>query len=170
MTYCLPTYANEQDIVNSFTNFTNNIVSEVQANYNTTPYKVKYIIVSEREKVFNKAGNYWVKFGKTNLRSSINIKRTDSLITPYIGYLILSCDFIDYYSSNNNNGEFKTKEQAEKAFLLRINPSNDETRFTYAYQNGKWILKYVEWRTPLINNGLWVQSDLKTPQERFLIH
>lgn len=169
MTYCLPTYASEQDIVNSFTNFTNNIVAEIQDSYNKNPYKVRFYEPLDIQRKYYNDNGHWYKISKCNLRSSIDIQRTDSLITPYIGYFTLNSDTINYYSSDNPKGEYRTREEAEKASLQRLSISETEYRFSYAYQNGQWVLKLAEWKDPDLTNGLWKEGTLSTPQSNFVI-
>ena len=168
MTYCLPTYANEQEIVNSFTDFTNQILSEIRASYAREDYYVDFCKETIEDKRYGIRGNYWYKMGHCDLRSSIDVRKTDSLMTPYEGYLILGNSTVRYYSHNNANGEYQTREEAESAKLKKITFNEYEQKFVYAYQNGQWVLKAVFWKDPNITKGLWKVTGLRTPIDTYI--
>lgn len=168
MTCCLPTYANEQDIVNSFTNFTNKILSEIRASYAREDYYVNFHKETIEDKRDGIRGNYWYKMGYSDLRSSIDIRKTDSLMTPYEGYLILGNSTVRYYSPNNTIGEYQTRQEAELAKLKKVTFDEYEYKFVYAYQNGQWVLKALFWRDPNITNGLWEVTELGNPLDMYI--
>ena len=140
VTFCNNCFADEQEIVADFTNFTNNICNEIKENYKEI--KVAYVPY-DRDIDY---GDFWVKRQRTNLSSSIDIQKTSSLISPYMGILILSNDYTLYHSTDNLKGNYHTALEAEKANIATITKGDGLYRFTYMYQNGEWILKRVQYR------------------------
>lgn len=83
---------------------------------------------------------------KTNI--SYDISKTQSIITPYTGYITVT-----YIRSENNKcGNFKTKYTDPRYTTEELALQNDlptcykpintmRTTFYFAYQNNKWVLK-----------------------------
>lgn len=133
-------FASEQEIINSFTNFTNNISNEIRENYKEV--KVVYVPY-DRDTDY---GDFWVKRQRTNLSSSFDIQQTTSLISPYMGILILSNDYTLYHSTDNLKGNYQTASEAEKADIPVTSKGDGLYKFTYMYQSGEWVLKRVQYR------------------------
>ena len=131
MTYCLPTYANEQEIVNSFKVFVANLVAPIEATYN----KGYYDIVDGTDGYF-KTNDY-------DLTYTYDIKKSDSIMYPYIG--ILSVRNKTAFSKN-----YKTEQEARNAFDVQFISENEE-RYIYKYDNGKWVGKVAYYKL----NGQW---------------
>lgn len=148
-------FADEQEIVNSFTGFTNNIISELQANFD------------EGAKVRKaKARNFWFKQQRTNLQASIDIQKTNSLISPYEGILEIHIDCINYVTNDNSMGIFNTEEEARNATIPSYYSDFSYDKFIYLYQGNKWELKRVMSR--LKSEPTWFDSGLETPQEMYM--
>nr|DAL54016.1 MAG TPA_asm: hypothetical protein [Caudoviricetes sp.] len=165
MTICSISFASEQDIVNSFTSFTNGIISEIQESHNRGDSQVKWVPFNE----YSSSG-YWSKFGIDGLNASIDIRKTNSLVTPYIGILNLSAEQFRYKYSKGANAkaEFSTKVAAENA---KIKGAGVQlvSRFTYGYQNESWVLKKREWKYQFIDD-YWHDGKLLTPQQEFILN
>lgn len=145
-------FANEQEVVNSFTNFTNNIISELQANFDegAKVRKAKYY-------------DFWYKQQRTNLQASIDIQKTNSLISPYEGILEIRYDSIRYSTETCTNGEFNTEEEARNATVTRYISDDTIEKYLYIYQGNQWKLKRVMSR--LKSEPTWFDIDLQTPQQ-----
>lgn len=154
--FCSSCFAGEQEAVASFKSLTGNIVAEIQNNINEGG-KVRYFA----------KGDYWFKHQKVNLKSAIDIHKTDSLISPYKGILELQADDVKYYSIGNDKGHYTNKEEAKGAGFPRIIPAITKTRFIYMYQNEVWVLKDVQYQ--FLDEYIWKQNDLKSPQEYFCV-
>lgn len=148
-------FADEKEVVNSFTDFTNNIISELQANFNEG--------VKVRK---GKARSIWYKQQRTNLQASIDIQKTNSLISPYEGILEIHVDSIDYITNDNPTGNFDTEEEARNATIPSYYSDFSIDRFIYVYQGNQWKLKRVISR--LKSDPTWFDSDLQTPQEMYM--
>lgn len=145
-------FADQQEVVNSFTNFTNNIISELQANFNegAKVRKAKYY-------------DFWYKAERTNLQASIDIQKTNSLISPYEGILEIRYDSIRYNTEDCVDGEFDTEEEAKNANIPRYISDYTMEKYFYLYQGNKWTLKRVMGR--LKSDPTWFDMSLHTPQE-----
>ena len=87
------------------------------------------------------------------LESSIDVQRSDSLISPFIGYLNLiyqtdntiKCgDMVIHYSSGNSNVHgYTTFEKAMSRIHDCFQPLgfSDNVRLIFAYQDGRWVFK-----------------------------
>lgn len=119
MTYCLPTYANEQEIVNGFQTFVLNLVTPIEATYGKGYYNI-----------LGDDGTYF-KAHKVNFKYECDIKKSDSVMFPYFGILEISNDI-------NYSNYYKTKKEAERALDVKFT-THDIKRLIYKYNNGEWI-------------------------------
>lgn len=149
-------FASEQEAVDSFKTMTNNIVSEIQDNFNRGG-KVKYSVDS----------NKWHKYRNLNLQSAIDVQKTDSLISPYKGILELQADTARYYSITKGQWYYDSKNDAKEASLYEVIPAITKMRFVYMYQDNNWVLKQVQYQ--FLDEYVWKQNDLKSPQEYFCV-
>ena len=134
--YCIPGYASEQEAIDSFINIVNQIQAGIEKTYTDEYATVKFV---EKGK-YNKA--YWFKQRNGNLSVAYDIKKSDSLISPYNGIIDVSYDSLVYYDLNNYDGHFQTELEAQNAMLKKTNNYSGRNRkFFYAYQNNKWVLK-----------------------------
>ena len=96
------------------------------------------------------------------LNSNINVMKTDSLVTPFLGYLTIEykvqdnkqCGDIDKdngYSTYNQAFAYKGKCLTESNSLIR------ETKLVFAYQDNKWIFKAA---IQVKNDGVLVEREL----------
>jgi hypothetical protein len=95
------------------------------------------------------------------LNSKINVVKTDSLVTPFIGYLTIKykaqdnkqCGDIDKdhgYSTYSQAFVYKGKCLTESDYLIR------ETKLVFAYQDDKWIFKDA---IQVTNDGVFVEGE-----------
>ena len=124
-------FANEQEVINSFKKLVNELCIHEQATYGV---RVSYIS-------YKNGKGYWSKYQKTNLKTEIDIQKTNSIISPYKGIVILRNDIIDYCSNDNPKGQYATKEEAEKADMQWYKRAKCEYRYIYIYQNNEWQLE-----------------------------
>ena len=134
MTYCLPTYANEQEIVNSFKAFVADLVAPVEATYGNGYYEV----IDGSEGYF-KTRNYGFTY-------TYDIKKSDSVMFPYIGILEVS-------NKTNFTKTYATEAEARNAFDIDF-ISEDRQKYIYKYDNGKWIGKVAYYEL----KGQWKES------------
>ena len=66
----------------------------------------------------------------------LDLRSTDSLLSPYVGT-------IEYNTARCITAYWKTKAEAQKDTACA-----DQHRDTYAYQDGKWVLKSRRFLTP----------------------
>lgn len=149
-------FASEQETVDSFKAVTNNIIFEIQDNFNQGG-KVKYSVDS----------NKWHKYRNLNLQSAIDVQKTDSLISPYKGILELQADTARYYSTVKGQWYYDSKNDAKEASFYEVIPAITKMRFVYMYQDGNWVLKQVQYQ--FLDEYVWKQNDLKSPQEYFCV-
>ena len=138
MTYCLPTYANEQEIVASFQTFARNLVAPIEATYGKGYYR---IVKSDRG---------YFKSKQTDFSYSCDIKKTDSVMYPYLGILEIS-------NKDNFSKLFATEAEARNVMIYTMETYNTH-RFTYRYCNGKW----EENRAYMYLDGHWNDSSFKS--------
>ena len=96
------------------------------------------------------------------LHSNINVIRTDSLITPFLGYLTIEykvqdnkkCGDVEKYngySTYNQALAYKGKCLTESDYFIR------ETKLIFAYQDNKLIFKSA---VQVKNDGVFVEREL----------
>ena len=153
-------FASEQEAVDSFKTMTNNIVSEIQDNFNSRQAVIKFVEAS----AYNKA--YWFKTKPYKIEVSMDIVKTDSLLSPYKGILVLRQIDIEYHDANNDT-KFNTKEDAYKAIMNTENPDLIINRYTYLYQDNQWILSKSEFR--FADEYSWTtHSTPYTPKQEYI--
>lgn len=138
MTYCLPTHANEQEIVASFQSFVNGLIAPIEATYN----KGYYVVIESDRGYF--------KSQQTDFTYSCDIKKTDSVMYPYLGILEVS-------NKHNFSRMYEIESMARVATFF-VHTSHHQHRFTYRYCNGKW----EENRAYMYLDGHWLDSSFKS--------
>jgi len=156
-------FANEKDVVSSF----ESIVSKFDGFVSTSPVA----LISEDFGESSPSGriNYLLKLEKLNL--GYDIQKTDSLVTPYSGYIIVSLrvqsnakygditntrlEFDKSYNAKDveYNWGFQYAEDAEKVRKFAkcaSDPGHSEVewccgdvKLLYAHQGGEWVFKTV---------------------------
>ena len=130
---CSVSFANEQEVVASFKAFVADLVTPVEATYGNGYYEV----IDGSEGYF-KTRNYVFTY-------TYDIKKSDSVMYPYIGILEVS-NQIEY------SKRYMYEIEARKATDIDFT-SKQERRYIYKYDNGKWIGKVAyfeilgEWQT-----------------------
>ena len=84
----------------------------------------------------------WIKqYFRASTDYSIDVRRTDSIISPYIGT-------VQFAVSNYKSACHKTREEAEKDNRLETDCSTQTDcsthKYTFAYQDEKWVIKSRE--------------------------
>ena len=123
LTICCTAFANEQAIVDSFANFINPKIVEVQQSYENSKPVVTYV-----------EGNKYVKsyYTKDIERFSyrVDVRETDSLMSPYIGVLELKRVGTSF-KPHATEQEALNENQVWIDFVTRY-------RLVYNYNNGNW--------------------------------
>ena len=141
--------ATDQEIVASFQQF---ITEQLTPIYET--YKGNHYSVLGLSKDYSSKRQEWFK-SKSDLDSkySIDVEKTNSLVSPYIGTLVIK---IHYFSSEH----FPSYASAEAATASRI---NDTTTYTFkiAYQKEKWVLTKYGTQSALLGNNFlgWYETN-----------
>lgn len=134
---CSVSFANEQEVINSFKAFVADLVAPVEATYNKGYYTVL------------DGSNGYFKTSSHSLTYTYDIKKTDSVMYPYLGILEVS-------NKTNFYKHYATEIEARNAFDVDF-VSEDRQRNIYKYDNGKWIKKesyyFFEY------DGTWKQAD-----------
>jgi hypothetical protein len=158
-------FANQgKDVVGSF----ESIINKVDEFLSTSPV----VLISEdfRSSPSGRI-NYLLKFEKLNL--AYDIQKTDSLVSPYTGYIVVSlkvesnAEYGDIISKRLNiktmeddeyNWGFQYAEDAEEVERFAKCVSEPEyseiqwccgdVKLLYAYQGGKWVFKGVNTEGP----------------------
>ena len=134
---CSVSFANEQEVINSFKVFVADLVAPVEATYG----KGYYVILEDSGRFF--------KANKHSFAYTYDIKKTDSVMYPYLGILEVS-------NKTNFYKHYATEIEARNAFDVDF-VSEDRQRNIYKYDNGKWIKKesyyFFEY------DGTWKQAD-----------
>lgn len=135
LTLCSSCFALTSDeAVVSFKNFTNNIVTRIQESQSKNEWEIKY----------NQEAQKYSKIGHTNFRYSVDLKATNSLMYPFVGYLFCKSDTIRYVTSDNPYGIFSSEAAARNANKTVIDSTslgNEWIRYQYYYENNNWVLK-----------------------------
>src|SRR5919106_4818142 len=88
----------------------------------------------------------------TLLKISFDVQRTNSLVSPFIGYLFLTCageqtgkcgDIVQRYGDLRIVDGFSTREKAiaRARTCFKAAPPPWPMRFTFVYQDGRWVFK-----------------------------
>lgn len=159
-------FASEQDIVNSFTEFANSQIQPIRESYARKDTVVYRIEDNKRSReITPEYIGFYRKKGATNLQAGYDLKKTDSLVNPYLGIISMSNESLSYFTPENRGGYYKTREAAEKAFMVRNLGTGFDMKFYYTYNNGQWILNKVT-----NYSGSYIYDyDLNPPAYYFLI-
>lgn len=135
---CSVSYASEQEVVASFQAFVANLVAPVEATYGKGYYRVV------------KTDEGYFKSQQTDFTYSCDIKKTDSVMYPYLGILEVS-------NKDNFSRNYATEAEARNATIYTIDSYNTH-RLTYRYCNGKW----EENRAYMYLGGHWNDSSFES--------
>lgn len=130
MCCCTSVFANPQEAISSFAEIASKVQTEIRKT-DTDEYA---------NILFYKYGNSWIKTRYTFMRTSYDVRKTDSLTSPYKGILSIDRFYIRYIDENNPEGMFKTKAEAIDAKNTKF-IDEDHIEFIYDYTNGEWIIK-----------------------------
>lgn len=131
LTICSSCFANEQAIVDSFKTF---VPAEIQVIKNTYPVLGTEQITKHEPDKYNKE-TYYQKKKQEFSYDILNVEKTDSLMYPYMGYVLLEKK-TTYYKKNNDIA--MAFGEIDIAFV-----STTKYRVEYSYDNGSWNLAFV---------------------------
>ncbi len=89
------------------------------------------------------ADGYWQKRKHKAASIKYDVRKTDSLVSPYVASV--SWDVVGRLTK-----AFPTKEGAEKAEFAPPTILSERWNATFAYQDGKWVVTDVWWRSELV--------------------
>lgn len=131
LTICCTAFASEQDIVNSFKTFANTKIQPIEQTYETSHYIIKFM-----------EGNKYVKPSYTKqdqvFTYELDVKKTDSLIFPYIGIIRLT-------KTTRYNGKHLSEEEAINTPMSNLPYDVVRAAVIYDYDNGNWRANYYEY-------------------------
>lgn len=147
------------DVVTQF----KNLVAKIDDRFKKMP-----VVLTSQDFSSSRSGKIYYKLQFENLESSYDVQTTNSLVTPYTGFLILKIrvktnardgDVKGYDYNVGFSDSLQAKENDN--FVSCASPSYDinqwcvgEIKVSYAYQNDKWIFKGVDAEVPnKIANG-----------------
>ena len=132
---CSFAFANEQHAKSSFEKMAATIIQDLNNSYNRGDYAVVYF-----DDVYFADGTSggWLKMGYNSLRSGYAVYPNQNAAAPYIGVIEVANRTIYYCSPENTYGEFKTKEEAERAMNIAEEGHPNHSRYLYLYKNGQW--------------------------------
>lgn len=131
LTICCTAFANEQAIVDSFKTF---VPAEIQVIKNTYPVLGAEQITKHEPDKYNKE-TYYQKKKQEFSYDILNVEKTDSLMYPYMGYVLLEKKTTYYKRSLS---QLQATKEIEIAYI-----STDKYRVEYSYDNGSWNLAFV---------------------------
>jgi hypothetical protein len=126
----------ENTVVSSFQKY----VEDFMASYQT----------NSRERVTELGGGWVKEIYRTIGKPSIDVKKTDSLMSPYVGI----CAFT---LRSDRTAFYKTKEEAAKDNKF-VESTDCDHRHRYAYKSEKWVSTTREYHTRVdarIDSGEW---------------
>ena len=103
-------------------------------------------LIQERETYISNGGVWnnrsigWARVSAKVADVQYDVRKTDSLVSPYTGIatfnVIMSSDFFATESEARGTDTGNAKDSSK--------PSSLKCRYTYAYQEGKWVVKQQE--------------------------
>jgi hypothetical protein len=120
----------------------------------------KPMILSKQDFTQSPTGKSYSHVRLTLLDSGFDVQHTNSLVSPFIGYLSLTCvaentnkcgDIVIYSKVGREKVQrdvygYSTREKAIAGVRDCLKPTNTPlgpVRFTFAYQDGRWVFKDV---------------------------
>lgn len=137
------------DVVTQF----RNLVAKIDNRFKTIP-----VVLTYQDFSTSPSGFIFYKLQFERLESSFDVQTTNSLVTPYTGYIVLKLKVKtnaksgDVISIDYNVGfSDSTKAKQNDNYETCTDPKYDlnqwcvgEIKILYAYQNGKWIFKSID--------------------------
>ena len=120
----------DQEIVDSFKEHVNGIMQPIIDSYN---FDSSWVTFHEKQPYVKGSKDFWSKCSLELPTFRVDVKKTDSLISPYIGELIGTQNCIEYAGKYNSENEAKTANIVENIRFMR------SFKFIYAYQEGQWV-------------------------------
>lgn len=153
MIFCVSGFASEQNIICSFSDFVKLVVTPIEQSYNNGEHYT--VNVADRDIRAGRNKPMYYRTEITNFRYSYDIKKTDSIMNPYIGIIEMSNDkkvYKQYLS--------ESEAMTGKNDLVRTIKNFNTRRFYYGYISGSWTLKEEEIITPVNLNGSKISAKL----------
>lgn len=132
---CASCLADEQVVVDSFKVHVQDIMQPVLATYKKDAVHIRYFDPSKHGL---QGSGHWFKVRNLEPVYSLDVKKNDSVMYPYIGILDVE-RYTEIFT-----GSYPTKEEASKAEKSYLSNAMQHWRFYYGYQNGKWEKTKVE--------------------------
>lgn len=149
MFYCLPVFAaDDAQVVSSFKQYVSDILTQVNATYEGNNYRIAYIPLD----AVTKRPGYWIKIKRTiDPTYNIDVQKSNSLISPYIGTLEVNTTNVFYKGYPN--------QQDAEATDAIDHTTGDNYKFTIAFQDEKWVVTDSKEFSTLL--GKWFATDSK---------
>lgn len=120
------TVQSEADVVKSFKEYVSNLMVRYKADkHERTEFEPAYCGTTERP-------GYVRTSYEPSTAYKLDVRKTDSLISPYFGTLLI--EWNQHYSDCK-----ETREKAQAQLSLGHFGSGPTYRYTYAFQDGKWV-------------------------------
>lgn len=126
--FCSFSFAGEQEIVDSFKAYVMPKINMVESTYQNAQPKVSY------NEGYSVIKPYYTK-EISELQYALDVRKTDSLMSPYIG--IVEIAKIEHIYKKHNTKEEAMKETQKWMDYL------DKNRLKYVYSDGVWKVKTV---------------------------
>ena len=120
-------------MLDSFTQFADSQTQPIKESYKTGKYEIRQFLDPPKGNECGLPCGYFYKIQYINLQASYDVKKTYSLLNPYVGTILMSNDKLFYYSSDNTFGKYATETEAEEANLAR-RKDGAKMKFLYVYR------------------------------------
>ena len=124
LTFCNSVFAMEDsEVVDSFKQYVDNVMTQVTPTYEGTHYGLTNS---------SETGGWYKSIKYLEPGYKIDVEKTNSLISPYVGTLEVSTKTV-FYEHNPNKGI------ASESEIINFT-SSSTYKFTIAYQNDNWVV------------------------------
>lgn len=151
--FCMSGFANEQLVIDSFSDFVKSVVTPIERSYNNCKHYTLNIADRDIKAGRNKPMYYRTEFA--NFHYSYDIRKTDSIMNPYIGIIEMTNDkrvYKQYLS--------ESEARLGKEDLIRTIKNFNTRRFYYTYANNSWSLKEEEIINPANIGGSKISAQI----------
>lgn len=137
----------DTDAVNSFKQYASDNVLKIKETYKGNHYRVSYI---QKDNYPNSPPAYWLKISSdVDSNYKIDVQKTTSLISPYIGTLEITRNNVFYRHA-------ATRELAEITTDIDKVTTDVTYKFTVAFQDGNWNVTSAVMYDPFL--GRWFNT------------
>lgn len=126
----------DSEVVSAFKQYVSDEVTRAIASYEPGSYQVKQHVITSVSSNGTKKTIVWRKgIDELHPKYTIDVKKNNSLISPYIGTMEIEKTYYAYE-------DCPTKEEAEKS-TKEMWRNKYKCRFELAYQDNKWVVTKV---------------------------